>query len=275
MLFRSGGVVCFDAALGDRADRRRLLAEALRRPDVAAHLAVVYQPVVELATDRILGAEALVRWSSPTTGPVAPDELIALAEATGEIGEISEHIVRTALADLVGRFRPLAADFGLSINLSPVHLGVEGAVDLVDGLIAESGADRRRLWIEMTETAVREGDTVVDPLSALRERGLDVALDDFGTGHSSFARLRTLPVTGIKIDKAFVAGVAWDPVAQSLIAAQVAIAEALGIEVLAEGIETEEERTALLGLGITMGQGFGLHRPMAADDLVALLRARA
>jgi len=265
------GVVCFDADLGRRADRRRALAEALRRPDVTEHVSVAYQPVVELATGRVLGAEALLRWSAPSTGAVPTDEVVALAESTGEIEALSEYVIRTALTDLVTRFRHLSADFGLSFNVSPVHLGHPNAVATIDRLITESGVDRRRLWIEMTETAVSDGDAILGPLAELRARGLDVALDDFGTGHSSFARLRSLPVTGIKIDRAFVADIAWDTVAQSLVEAQIAIAVALGLRVLAEGVENEEERETLLRLGIEMGQGFGLHRPMTGDDLVALL----
>ena len=269
------GVVCFDADLGRRADRRRALADALRLPDAVEHFSVVYQPVVELATGRIVGAEALLRWSAPNTGVVPTDEVVALAEATGEIEELSQHVIGTALADLVTRFRPHDPDFELSFNVSPVHLSKAGAVDTIDRLITESGAGRRRLWIEMTETAVSDGDAILGPLAELRVRGLDVALDDFGTGHSSFARLRSLPVTGIKIDRAFVADIAWDTVAQSLVEAQIAIADALGLRVLAEGVENEEERETLLRLGIEMGQGFGLHRPMTADDLVALLARSA
>ena len=122
-------------------------------------------------------------------------------------------------------------------------------------MLQAAGVDPKWVRFEITESAMmKEPEKLIGTLRELRALGSKILLDDFGTGHSSFARLRTLPVTGIKIDKAFVAGVAWDPVAQSLIAAQVAIAEALGIEVLAEGIETEEERAAWKGLSLMMLQ---------------------
>lgn len=271
---RQGGdaVVCFDADVGDRVDRRRLLAEALRRPDAADHLSVLYQPVVELATGRIIGAEALARWSAPTTGAVPPLEFIALAEEIGEIRALSEKIVRTALGDLAERFRPVAPDLRLSINLSPVHLSSPDAVAAIDALIDRSGVRRDGVCFEMTENAVAASGVIVGQLAELRALGLDVAVDDFGTGHSSFSRLRTLPFSCIKVDQSFVAGIEGDPVAQSLVAAQVAIARALDLHVLAEGIEREEERAAVLELGIGLGQGFGLHRPMSADQLTDLLR---
>lgn len=266
----------FDADIAVRHERRQRLTAALRAADSQQHVTVLYQPVVELASDRIVGAESLARWSAPTTGPVAPDVFIALAEEIGVIGRLTSHIMRTALADLTERFLPAATDrFSLSVNLSAAHVAEPGFLPEFESLVTDSGVDRARLWVELTESVVTAGPVVIDHLEAVRASGIGVAVDDFGTGYSSFARLRNLPFTGIKIDRAFVAGIQHDPVAQALVAAQVEIAENLGLSLLAEGVETAEERETLSGLGVRYGQGYGLHRPMDADTLAGLLAAGA
>jgi EAL domain-containing protein (putative c-di-GMP-specific phosphodiesterase class I) len=128
------------------------------------------------------------------------------------------------------------------------------------------------LWGELTESAAMVGDpNVLANIVRLNERGIRVAIDDFGTGYSSFARLRHLPVAGIKIDRAFVSGVDTDPVGQTLVRTQVAIANSLDMFIIAEGVETDGERLALMEQGVEFGQGFGLHRPMPAEQLIELL----
>jgi EAL domain-containing protein (putative c-di-GMP-specific phosphodiesterase class I) len=248
------------------------LTAVLREPDSEQHVTVFYQPVVELETGRIVGAESLARWSAPTTGPVAPDVFIGVAEEIGVIGRLTRHIMRTALGEQVRRFQPASErGFSLSINLSAAHVAEVGFLAEFEAIVADSGVDRSRLWVELTESVVTAGPVVLEHLEAIRASGISVAVDDFGTGYSSFARLRNLPFNGIKIDRAFVGGIHHDPVAQALVAAQVDIAANLGLNLLAEGVETDEEREALRGIGVRYGQGFGLHRPMDAAALASLL----
>lgn len=262
----------FDADIAVRHERRQRLTAALRESDAAEHVSVVYQPVVELETDRIVGAESLARWSAPSTGPVAPDVFIGVAEEIGVIGGLTDHILRTALTELTQRFQPASSrGFSLSVNLSAAHVAETGFLREFDEIVAASGMDRTKLWVELTESVVTAGPVVLEHLEAIRASGIGVAVDDFGTGYSSFARLRNLPFNGIKIDRAFVAGIHHDPVAQALVAAQVEIAASLGLSLLAEGVETPEERATLRAIGVRYGQGFGLHCPMAAADLAELL----
>lgn len=270
-----GTAVVFDAEVGERMARRLHLAEALHQPDVLDHLTVVYQPAVDLESGAILGAEALARWDAPSTGPVMPDQFIGVAETSGLIGMLSEAIVARALRDARERFLPAAPDFRISINLSAGHVAESDFVERLDAIIDASGVDRSRICFEITESVTTFGTAVLDALRELRARGLAIELDDFGTGYSSFARLRDLPFTGIKIDRSFVSGIEHDDIAQSLVAAQADIAASLGLSVLAEGVETQRERETLLALEVTVGQGFGLHRPMSADALESLLAADA
>jgi diguanylate cyclase (GGDEF)-like protein len=263
--------VVFDEEVGARMARRHHLADALHQDDMLEHLTVVYQPTVDLATGAILGAEALARWDAPSTGPVTPDQFIGVAETTGVIGVLSEEIIARALRDARERFLPLVPDFRISINLSVGHVAESDFVDRLEAIIDASGYPRSGICFEITESVVTRDTTVLDAIRELRSRGVEIELDDFGTGYSSFARLRDLPFTGIKIDRSFVSGIEHDEIAQSLVAAQADIAASLGLSVLAEGVETDAERDTLLALEVTVGQGFGLHRPMFVDDLAALL----
>lgn len=268
-----GAAVVFDEEVGARMARRHHLAEALHQDDVLDHLTVVFQPTVDLTTGEILGAEALARWDAPSTGPVMPDQFIGVAETSGVIGALSEEIVIRALRDSRDWFLPLAPEFRISINLSAGHVAESDFVERLDAIIDASGVDRSRICFEITESVTTRGTAVLEALRELRARGVAIELDDFGTGYSSFSRLRDLPFTGIKIDRSFVSGIEHDAIAQSLVAAQADIAASLGLSVLAEGVETDDERDTLLALEVTVGQGFGLHRPMSAGALTALLAA--
>jgi EAL domain-containing protein (putative c-di-GMP-specific phosphodiesterase class I) len=267
-------VVVFDDEVGERMARRHRLAEALHEVGAFEHVTLLYQPAVDLLTGRIVGAEALARWDAPSTGPVMPDQFIAVAEAIGAIGPLSEDIIQRALSTARDRFLPLAADFRIAVNLSAAHVAEPNFVDRVDAIMEAVGIDRARVCFEITESVVTRGTAVIGALQRLRAEGVDLEVDDFGTGYSSFSRLRDLPFSGIKIDRSFVAGIEHDDVAQALVAAQADIAASLGLTVLAEGVETTAELETLVALEVTTGQGFGLHRPMSADALVALLEAQ-
>ncbi|MFM7617494.1 MAG: putative bifunctional diguanylate cyclase/phosphodiesterase [Actinomycetes bacterium] len=271
--WRYGGArtVVFDAEVGARVAQRLQLTEVLNVAEAFEFLHLAYQPVVDLTTDRVVGAEALARWDAPMTGTVPPERLIRIAERIGVIDAVTEHIIATALRDTVERFAPADREFRIAINLSGAYLGKPDAAARVLAIAERSGVEPRHVCFEMTESAVVQNATVIEGLRTLRAAGFALEIDDFGTGYSSFARLRDLPFTGIKVDRSFVAGIEGDPAAQALVAAQADVAASLGLSVLAEGIETDAERETLVALEIGLGQGYGLHRPMPADRLAEIL----
>jgi diguanylate cyclase (GGDEF)-like protein len=273
--WRFGGdrSVVFDAEIGARVAQRLQLTEVLQVAEALEYLHLVYQPVVDLTTGRVVGAEALARWDAPMTGPVPPERLIRIAERIGVIDLVTEHVIATALRDTTERFAPSSPEFRIAVNLSGPYLGTPDVAARVLAIVDRSGLERRHVCFEMTEGVVSQGVTVLTALRALRDAGFALEIDDFGTGYSSFARLRDLPFTGIKVDRSFVAGIDGDPVAQALVAAQADVAASLGLSVVAEGVETEAERDTLVALEVGLGQGYGLYRPMSADRLADLLAA--
>ncbi len=269
-----GRAQSFDRSSGERIAERVNLTMHLRSPGGLDALTVVYQPAVELTTGRVLGVEVLARFTGPDGTPVPPDVFIPVAEDSGMIAALTGRVVEMVLADVAERIRPATrGPLSLSINVSAGHLErPEFIDDLAPYLAAAADSDPVRLWIELTESGALVGHPgALANLDAVAAAGVRIAIDDFGTGYSSFARLRHLPIHGIKVDQSFVAGVDADPVNQSLIRAQVDIAEGLGVLLLAEGCETDAEVATLVDLGVHFGQGFGLHRPMPVEQLVALL----
>jgi predicted signal transduction protein with EAL and GGDEF domain len=267
--------VAFDKDNGQRFAERVNVAMFMRSPAGLDGLHVEYQPAVELATGRVLGAEALARWEDSDGRPVSPELFIPIAEESGLIPEVTRRVVAIVLRDLRERLAPLVEEaLSVSVNVSATHLNQPGFLDDLGELIAfGETSDPVRLWVELTESGVMVGnETVLRHLSELAERGIRVAVDDFGTGYSSFARLRHLPIAGIKVDRSFVSGIQGDQVNQTLVRAQVDIARELGMLLIAEGVEDEAERSTLASLGVAYGQGFGLHRPMDVDRFESLLR---
>ncbi len=270
-----GRAVAFDKDSGHRLAQRVNLAMFVRSPEGLDGLHVQYQPAVELATGRILGAEALARWEDRDGNPVSPDLFIPIAEESGLIPEVTRRVVEIVLGDLRDRLAHLVEEpLSVSINVSAAHLSqAQFLHDLSELIEFAESAEPVRLWVELTESGVMVGnDTVLHHLRELSEQGIRVAVDDFGTGYSSFARLRHLPIAGIKVDRSFVSRIQDDQVNQTLVRAQVDIAHELGMLLIAEGVETTEEASALESLGVAYGQGFGLHRPMDIDQLETLLR---
>ena len=267
--------VAFDRASGQRLAERVNLAMFMRSPGGLDGLHVQYQPAVELATGRVLGAEALARWEDADGQPVSPELFIPIAEESGLIPEVTRRVVALVLDDLSERLAPLVEDvLSVSINVSAAHLTQARFLeDLGEFTAFAESSGPVRLWVELTESGVMVGNaTVLGHLSDLAQHGIGVAIDDFGTGYSSFARLRHLPIAGIKVDRSFVSGIQDDQVNQTLVRAQVDIAQELGMLLIAEGVEDEAERSTLESLGVAYGQGYGLHRPMDVDRFEALLR---
>ena len=250
----------------DRGDSLAQLSMAGRlRNAVEARegLLLYYQPLVELASGTIVGAEALLRWQDGDR-VVPPLEFLPLAERTGLMGPLSDWVVNEACRQ-VGEWRKRDVDIFVSVNLPPSFWD-PGAMKHVLATIDSFGVSPSRLMIEITESAMMAegGNTMDSVLDELHERGLRLAIDDFGSGHSSLSRLNQLRVSMLKIDRSFVRDLPSDRGARILVSSIIQLAENLGLEPLAEGIETDEQRRFFLAHGCTLGQGFRFSRPVDA-----------
>ena len=249
----------FDAPMRAQAMARLEIETGLRVALGTEQLAMHYQPVVDLASGEMLALEALMRWRHPVRGSVSPAEFIPVAEETGLIVPLGRWALHESCAD--------AAQLGpdgppVSVNLSARQLAHPSIVDDVAAALAASGLPPSRLWLELTETALfEEADAPLPVLHELKAIGVQIVLDDFGTGYSSLAYLQRFPLDALKIDRAFVAEMTQDPRAAALVEAITTMARSLGLTVVPEGIETEEQREALIALGCRYGQGYLFGRP--------------
>nr|WP_269204574.1 sensor domain-containing phosphodiesterase [Motilibacter deserti] len=271
---RARARVC-DAGLRGRAASRAELVLALRQAIAAGGTSLAYQPEIDLVTGELLGLEALCRWARPESGPVSPAEFIPLAEEAGLIGELGRHVLATALADLAGwRARtPVRSELTVWVNVSPLQLNDPRFAAVVAELLEQSSVPGGCLGLEVTESAVMAQDAATRAqLHALRELGVRVAVDDFGTGYSSLGALKALPVDLLKIDRSFIDGLRGRGSDAQIVTAILAMADALGLAVLAEGVERDDQLSTLIGLGCTRGQGFLLGRPAPAGVVEAVIR---
>jgi diguanylate cyclase (GGDEF)-like protein/PAS domain S-box-containing protein len=255
---RSGSEV-FDPLLARRAEDRRLLVADLREALDRNQLDVWYQPVVDLASDRVVGLEALARWHHPTRGAVPPDTFVPLAEDHGFVAELDRLVLTRVCRDAAERRASgeLPRELRVAVNLSARSLDDPGLVGMVAETTARSGLPPTALVLEITETALLENrDVARDSLEGLRALGAGVVLDDFGTGYSSLSFLRELPVTGVKIDRSFVRDAADRPGDLAITEAIVKLANSLSLETIAEGVETREQCDLLRDLGCRSAQGF-------------------
>lgn len=243
------------------------LADALAR----GQLRLVYQPVIDLTTSRICGFEALCRWQHPTYGAVPPSCFIARAEATGLIVPLGAWVLRTAVQQLAEwqREHPRLPRLSLSVNLSALQLADPGIVDEVFSALETAEVPPEQLVLEVTETAIMSG-AGTEALNSLHARGVVLAVDDFGTGFSSLGRLHSLPVRVVKIDKSFVDTVEPGRPAP-IVTATLAMARALGLGTVAEGVESAAQADFLRGAGCDRAQGFHFGRPTERDDVASLL----
>jgi diguanylate cyclase (GGDEF)-like protein/PAS domain S-box-containing protein len=242
----------------------------LRKAVESQRWALHYQPILELATGRMQGVEALIRWIEPDGTMVPPGDFIPLAEELGLIEAIGDWVVRE-LVYQAQAWSELDIDLDISFNLSPRQFWQP---DLAEGIlerIREGGVDPSRVVVEITESsAMNDPDKAQAILEDLHAGGLRIAIDDFGTGYSSLARIRDMPVDVLKIDRSFVSGVDVDPQNQSIVSAFIELARGLGMTTLAEGIETEGELAFVLERGCVMGQGFYFSKPVPPEQIIAL-----
>ena len=264
----------FEPPMGAEAGARLTLEAQLRQAVSRGELVIHYQPVVELRTGAVTGAEALVRWQHPERGLLPPAAFIAAAESSGAIIEIGRHVLREACRAGVAFAATLGAQspFVISVNVSAKQLrdGARLLAD-VDATLAETGLSPEMLALEITESCLLDDlNGAIDVVRRLRSRGVKVALDDFGTGYSSLAHVKNLPVSGLKIDCSFVAELD-DPATAAIVNAVVGLAADLDITVTAEGAETEDAVVRLRDLGCRFVQGYHFCKPMPADRIVQAL----
>jgi EAL domain-containing protein (putative c-di-GMP-specific phosphodiesterase class I) len=227
---------------------------------------VHYQPVVALADWHLLGVEALVRWNHPTRGILPPGSFMDLAERTGTILALGRAIFDKACGQTAD-WRRAGIDLEVAVNLSAKQLAHPGLLDDITATLATSGLDPHALWLEVTETAlvedVDQARAVLDRLAVL---GIRIAIDDFGTGWASLTYLKQFPIHALKIDRTFVGGVDHDPQDAAIARSILSLGQELGLVVIAEGVETVAQQSALLALGCSVGQGFlyGKATPAAA-----------
>jgi EAL domain-containing protein (putative c-di-GMP-specific phosphodiesterase class I)/ActR/RegA family two-component response regulator len=231
-------------------------------------LVLHYQPQLNLHTCQLEGAEALVRWQHPERGLLTPDAFISLAESSGLIAPLTEWVVREAIRQAAS-WRRSGLDIGVSINLSAQTLRELDLPDRIAGTTAAAGLNPSRITLEITESGMTDDlDSLLDITTRLRLKGFLLAIDDFGTGFSSLTQLRRLPFTELKLDRTFVSGAATDGDSRSLLESSVNLAKRLQLKTVAEGIETEEEWNLLVWMGVDLGQGYYMARPMPADKIL-------
>ncbi|HVF08051.1 MAG TPA: bifunctional diguanylate cyclase/phosphodiesterase, partial [Actinomycetota bacterium] len=245
----------------------------LRKAVDSQRWALHYQPVVELATGRLVGVEALIRWIEPDGTMVPPGEFIPLAEELGLIELIGDWVVRE-LVFQAQAWRELDIEFDIGFNLSPRQFWQPDLAERILHRIVNGGLDPARVLVEITETsAMMDPDRAAEILWELHRGGLRIAIDDFGTGYSSLSRLREMPVDVLKIDRTFVSNVDSDEQSASIVGAFLDLARGLGMTTLAEGIETGDELGFLRARGCMLGQGFLFSRPVPPAEIIAFAYA--
>jgi diguanylate cyclase (GGDEF)-like protein len=270
------GFAIFDPAMHAALLERHEIGADLQRAVELDQLRVVYQPLVELASGRLAGVEALVRWQHPSRGLILPGQFIEIAEENGAILPIGRWVLRQAAQQAMRweRAELLADDYFTAVNVSAREIQQPEFVAHVAEALAWAGLPAHRLLIEITETALLKADpTTIATLEGLRALGVRVVIDDFGTGYFSLSHLRQFPVDVLKIASEFVQGDVGDGRSTALAGAVVALGRSLDIAIVAEGIETEDQADRMRELGCTYGQGYFFAVPLDADTMEARLGA--
>jgi diguanylate cyclase (GGDEF)-like protein len=269
-----GSYEIYDAGMIEGSGHRLQVRTELERALVDGDLRVHYQPIVDVRSGDIRGVEALVRWEHPERGWILPSEFIGIAEESGLIADVGDFVLREACTQMQrwGSTLAMHEDFQLHVNVSPRQLRSDHLMEQVRTILAETRLDPWRLVIEMTESFVGEhGDVARERMRELKTLGVGLAIDDFGTGYSSLAILQDMPFDILKVDRAFIDGVADDPRRRAFTEAIFGLGATLGLRMVAEGVEREQQREALMALGCTLAQGYLFARPVPASEINALL----
>lgn len=261
----------FEDGMADRAKERHALQTDLRHAIDHGQLVLEYQPIVEFATDEVVGAEALVRWLHPVRGRISPADFIPIAEDSGLIIDLGRWVLRNACAAAA----TWSGSARVAVNLSPLQFRDPDLLCLIDQVLAESGLAPSRLELEITESVFLDAaDKTVICLNALRSRGIRIALDDFGTGYSSLSYLRSFPFDKVKIDQSFVRDLGVSDDATAIVQAIVGMAGSLGMHTTGEGVETASQAILLQGIGCRQVQGYLFGRPCSAEAIAEIMQSR-
>jgi predicted signal transduction protein with EAL and GGDEF domain len=267
------GCELYDAQLDEGSPEHLALAGDLGRAIARDELVVHYQPKIDLRTDAVAGVEGLVRWQHPRLGVVSPARFVRVAERSGHIRPLTRHVLRRALADC-RRWRDEGFEVSVAVNLATEHLLDPALPGEVATALADAGLDAGLLELEVTEGSLAAGaERAGEVIGRLRALGVVVLLDDFG-GSSSLRSLRDLPVDGIKIDASFVTGVGEDTRDAMIVRSAIELGHNLGLQVVAEGVESEDVRRELQRLGCDLAQGYHLGPPMTPSALTAWMARR-
>jgi diguanylate cyclase (GGDEF)-like protein len=260
-------VAYFDTELRDRSTARVALEQALRGAAERGELSVHYQPIVALGTDTRDGFEALMRWERPGCGPVPPLDFIPIAEDTGLINTIGAWLLEESV-DQLARWRRDDPDLHVSVNISTRQLRDGSLVEIVRAALDRAGLPASALWLEITESVmIEDSRTALETLRQLSELGVTLCIDDFGTGYASLSYVRHLPAGIVKVDRSFVRGLGQDRGDEAIVLSVIAMAHALGQQVVAEGVETTGQRDWLRTHGCDLVQGYLYDRPKPADQI--------
>ena len=265
----------FTQSLQDAAQNRLRLTNDLRKAQGSKQFEVYYQPVVDLKTDSIVKAEALLRWHHPERGLVSPMEFIHLAEETGLINNIGDWVFKQSAQKAKDWSNMLGHDFQVSVNMSPVQFKLDTRLFIKEwqDFLHEYGLSGKHVAVEITEGLLLDAEPeVIDKLLWLRDAGIQEAIDDFGTGYSSLSYLKKFHIDYLKIDKTFVNNLESDANDITLCDAIIVMAHTMGLKVIAEGVETEEQKRILTDAGCDFAQGYLFSRPIPADKIEATLK---
>ncbi len=269
---RGGNAVdIYSAHLHDRAVAERDMERALREALDRNGIDVAYQPIIDARTGKVASFEALARWTENGRS-IPPSDFIPLAEETGLIMKLGTFVLHRACQEAMRLTRAGYADLAMCVNISTVQFRQLNFADTVRRALAETGLEPHRLHLEITESAYLSVDTGLRNIAALEELGIALSIDDFGTGYSSLGYLKRLPVDSLKIDRSFVIDILTDTADQAIVRAIIAVAQNLGLAVVAEGVETEEQATFLQLLGCTQLQGFYFARALTPADALRFLQ---
>ncbi|HUE80176.1 MAG TPA: bifunctional diguanylate cyclase/phosphodiesterase [Sphingomicrobium sp.] len=268
---RAARAMWFDAAMERALIAQSELEQGIRYGLEHDQFVPYFEPQLDLETGEIVGFEVLARWLHPLSGVILPDRFIGVAEEIGLIGRLSERIIREALIEAVD-WDPAIK---ISVNISPVQLTDAWLAQRIVRLLTEIGFPAERLVVEITESSLfTDLDVAGAIVTSLKNQGVRLALDDFGTGFSSLSHLRSLPFDVIKIDRSFVANIYSNKESSAIIRAVTTLAGALEVPVYVEGIESEADHAAVLGLGCAVGQGWYFGKPMTGEQAVQMLAER-
>lgn len=257
----------------DRHLRQLRLMADLRQAAERKELHLVFQPKVDLRSGRVVHAEALLRWRHPELGPIGPDEFVPLAERSGLVSGLTRFVLTASLESCL-EWQRAGLDLAVAVNLSALDLGDAELAPRVEAMLTDCGLASTRLILEVTESAiVRDVARAIEQLERLRALGVRVAVDDFGTGQSSLAQLQRLPTDELKIDKSFVLGLTAGGADAEIVRLAVELGHRLGLQVIAEGVETVAGLAVLRSLGCDIGQGYLFSRPLSSASLIEWTRS--